>query len=531
MKILLIEPGYLRFKSDYKSVNYISAGLLIIAEVCKKNGYDVEIFLCEQYASHDSLEQYIKRITKKIAAINPDIIGMRTVCDSYPFTLLFCEEIKKALPRLKIVLGGPQATHTDITTMNQYQSIDYIIRGEGESTIINLLNSVDGKCHIEDVKGVTYRKNGSVHRNETAQLCPEIKYNPAYYMLPNSHLKIQDPDNYVIDIELGRGCPYNCVYCCTSTMWERRYRLKTAQSVYSEMCDLNAKYGLHKFSLIHDSFIIDEEKFTHFIEEMCLLNTKHFSWYCSLRIDKIKPSYIEKLKMAGCEGVFFGIESGSSKMQKILNKNIDLEVAKDTIRLLNKRGMQFIASFLGGHPEETIGDIEETIDFAIFCMEQKNCRSIQLHKLTPMNGSKLLEENKNNLIFNNRYIDVLPNLLTSIEEKEVMRHPELYAAFYNFSNIDKEVREIIDKFMDVAALVTIHTKSLKLLHDEYGFKYNDLCSKLSIHSYSSDVLEYLCSRNLNTSTVLEAELAREETNINLFKIKKYRKIYIDLMHQ
>src|SRR5260370_40861411 len=121
-------------------------------------------------------------------------------------------------------------------------------------------------------------------------------------------------------------------------------------------------YGIKSFDLIHDMFTVDRKKvlaFCNAVEE----SGEHFYWSCSARTDCVDDELISRMAKAGCDGVFFGIDAGSERMQDIIKKGLDVNEAAARVKRTNQHGIKTTVSLITGFPEETKDDLRATIRF------------------------------------------------------------------------------------------------------------------------------------------------------------------------
>ena len=124
-----------------------------------------------------------------------------------------------------------------------------------------------------------------------------------------------------IELEAGRGCPYGCTFCSTSPFWGRKFRIKSVEALICEMVSFNKKYGVTKFSLVHDMFTANPGHLEHFCNNI-IQEVPNFTWGCSSRVDVLNEAIIDKMRKANCKGIYLGIETGSPSMQKLINMQV-----------------------------------------------------------------------------------------------------------------------------------------------------------------------------------------------------------------
>ncbi len=474
MKVALLDMGYL---ANNNKETEIGIGPLIIANAFKKKHIEVHFIDKQDYALRANVHEVVDSVIK----IQPEIIVFSTRCDNYALSIRIAKAIKIKNKKTLIIFGGPQATHSDLETIEYFQEVDLIIRGEGEETTLELIDAIENKSNFENIKGLTIRKNGSPYRTAKRNLISNFELLPYYDLIPSDFISNFKRGANTIRLEVGRGCPYSCTFCSTCNMWEKNFRLKEAKDVYNEMILINKKFGFNKFIFEHDSLTASYTKFKKFIEEFKDLNKKNFTWKCSSRIDTLKYELLDDMKQAGCESIYFGIESGSKKMQKLLNKNLDLSKIKKGLNEVHKRNLRFIASFVFAHPEEDVEDINKTLELAIHCAAYPNCTSIQLHKLSPVNGSQMFEEWKDSLEFDGLISDQAKCKLDTEDIALIKKHKNVFAAFYSFPSgkLDKEIIKLLCE--EASDLINSYPRTLLFALKELSLKPLNIISELHKH--------------------------------------------------
>lgn len=482
MKILLIDPSYVL------DGRQLGLGILTIAAVAKDAGWDVDI--CD-YVESSSLEEKCGFICDAINNSNVDVVGITTRCDIYPFALMIAKRIKERFGETQVVLGGPQATHTDLDTLKLCSFVDVIIRGEGEISTLNLLKALESRKPLSSVLGITYRANGEIIQNQQQPLIENVPYKLAWDILPKRQERaLQAEKRY--GIESGRGCPYSCSFCCTNKMWNQHYRIRSAYSLFEEMKYLNSRFGVEFFQLEHDSLMAGRH-FKSFLSEFTQLNLPSFKWSCSARIDNFDTSLLKDLEAAGCERLFFGIESGSTKMQKIYNKHLDIGKSVEKLKtILEQSNIKVILSFVCGHPLETIDDVLQTLEITVQLIQYRNCINIQLHKLAPLNGSQLYQEYKDQLEFKGYVSDQAHcDQIEDFFREDIKKYPELFASFFDFQKMSMSSERVYDICYRIQPLCKAFARTITAIRILTGISLREIISILSTYDEFEDVLRVI----------------------------------------
>lgn len=356
-----------------------------------------------------------------------DFYGFSTVCSSYPLTLRIAAEVKRAHAKSTVVLGGPQASVVDKSTLRAFPSIDMIVRGEAEQTLPQLIDALAGRGSIEAVPGITFRRDGEIARTPDAPLVLDLDALPfpAFHLFPDIRFCRHFP------LELGRGCPFACTFCSTNDFFRRRFRLKSPERMIAEMRWVKQTYGIDSFELVHDMFTVDRKRVVAFCEAL-LASKEKFIWGCSARTDCVDEELIALMAQAGCRGIFFGIETGSSRMQKIIDKGLELNDSAERVRSCDKFQINTAVSLMAGFPEETIDDLRGTAAFFVDSLRYDHADP-QLSILAPLADTPIQKQHKDSLVLDDDVADMSYRGWQQDPEDCAMiaDHPEIFSSFYS----------------------------------------------------------------------------------------------------
>ena len=350
------------------AVNKEVNGTLLLGTKLLEAGFDVDVLRFGQIKEYQrDYHTFIKKATEKILSYHPKCVSFYTLWPYFHVMLRISKELKAIAPAIIIIMGGPQASATAKAIMDAMDYVDYVCTGEGEDTVIPFFNAVlRNQGELADVPGLYYRKDGiSVYTNIEVPLC-DLNTLPQWddrlyidqYTDPEPAIQRSD---YFMNIDVGRGCPYNCSFCSSSYFWRRTYRLKTPERIVEDIRYFHDKFGIRSFGFSHDAFTTNlklvDKVCDHFIEQGL-----DITWNCTARIDCIDEDLILKMKKTGMTQIELGIETGSLRMQKITHKNLNLERAKYMVDFVMNSGVRIGLFFMCGFPEETIDDLRDTLD-------------------------------------------------------------------------------------------------------------------------------------------------------------------------
>lgn len=339
-------------------------GLLSIAGYLESKGNLIKII--------DPLaNRYDKKILKKILEKEKfDLIGIpaftNTIVDTYN-TVNFC---KKTLPTTKLVVGGVHATILPKQTMAECRNIDFLVVGEGELAMEELISYFEnGSPRLEKIKGLVYRgKRGKIIQNEKRELISDIGILPipAYHLLDMSRY-VPHPTQYKVlpsyPVIAQRGCPFNCAFCGAHSVHGRMVRSKSVETLINEIELLINKYGARGIHFQDSTFTLNRNYIVDFCKEIIKRKLK-FKWDINTRVNCIDEELLGLMKKAGLWMINFGLESGNQSSLNLLNKNITLEQVEKAIKMAKRKKIVTFSTWILGLPGEDEGMVKNTIKFA-----------------------------------------------------------------------------------------------------------------------------------------------------------------------
>lgn len=423
-----------------------SIGTLQLASVLKENHISCEILPFFLFGDIRDFSSFLTNALNAIEERSPRILSFYTRCDCYHIMLRIAEQIKARRQDIYIVLGGPQSDITCTETVAQVPFVDYVCCGEGEETIYPLFSSLLNGTPDLSVPGLVYRQDGQVIKNPKPEMIADLDSLPLLdYSLAKIKAKLDRNRTFTIDV--GRGCPFGCTFCSTKSFWGRKYRLKSPQRIYLEMKDLHEKYGTTAFIFAHDMFTLNRQKVT----ETCrLIKSLDFKarWTCSARLDCIDPELIDIMADCGMYSLYMGIETGSPRMQKLINKNLNLDRALEVVGYLSSKNIQCTASFIYGFPEETEADLSQTMALMAKLLNLKNVE-VQAHLCAFLVGTELTERYKDQLVPMDVYSDATGTLGVAECQDLIGKYPELFRQMMEYKTPLRAKLEYFSVFWDV----------------------------------------------------------------------------------
>lgn len=343
-------------------------GTLLLATKLLDAGFDVGVLRFGELESYGGdYEVFIADITGKILERKPRCVSLYCLWPNYHIMLRIGKEVKARAPETILVLGGPQTSGTARQTMEAMPFVDYISTGEGENLVVPLFSALlRGEGSADGVPGVYYREQGQILHNDVQLPLCDLNTLPRWddrLVLPQTDPDLQK-EYYFMPIDAGRGCPYSCSFCCSSYFWRRTYRLKSPERIIADIKYHYEKYGIRGFWFSHDAFTVNQKLVSEVCDRIIDEGLK-ISWRCTARVDCITEELILKMKQAGMVQIELGVETGSKRMQKLINKNLNLDKAKHMVRFILDQDIRVALFFMYGFPEETEEDVNQTLELVM----------------------------------------------------------------------------------------------------------------------------------------------------------------------
>ena len=375
-RITLVNPPYP--VGSHKHPPFTPLGLGYLASVLEKNKYDVNIVDCQ--ALDINYEEFKTEINKKQA----DIVGITSTTLTYKSALKIIKIAKEVWPKSITLLGGPHVTFWDKEALKECPELDIVVRKEGEETFLDIVGRIEeGKIYY-DTLGTTCRKKEKIIKNDDRPYIENLDDLPfpAHHLWPLERLTKHGI--IIFPIISSRGCVYWCDFCTTVRMFGRRYRMRTPKNVVDELQYLKKRFGANRFTFYDDAFTVDQDRVLEICREIKNRKLK-IEWDCETRVDMVTKELLVEMKNAGCESIWFGVESGSKKVLDAMRKGISPSQIVKAFKWAKEAGLITVAGVVLGFPGETKETIEETTKF----IEKLNPNDVGYYIATPYPGTPL----------------------------------------------------------------------------------------------------------------------------------------------
>jgi len=344
-------------------------GSILLGTILKQKGYNIKVFI-EDIAT-PALNLFEDADMICISAISSTVTRAFQMADKFR---------KCGIP---VAIGGPHSTFLPDESL---EYADYVIRGEGEETLAELVEHLEKNQPLNSIKGLSFKNsNNEIVHNPARELSPNLDSSP----IPDFSLVYKWGKARVVPIATSRGCPFGCKFCSVIPMFGRKYRFKSIERIVEEIRTTAPKNG-HVF-FIDDNFAANKNRTKKLLRTIIDNNIK-FEWSAQVRTDVAKdPELMELMKKAGCFAVFIGFESINPKTLSLYNKGQGVEDIENSIKLFKKHNINIHGMFVLGSDTDDIQTIRNTAKFA----NRLHIESIQFMVLTPLPGTPVFDDLKN----------------------------------------------------------------------------------------------------------------------------------------
>ncbi|MFH0838933.1 MAG: radical SAM protein [Candidatus Omnitrophota bacterium] len=339
-----------------------------------------------------------------------------------------------------VIFGGPFPTSNPAKFLTEGLA-DAVVLGEGEITLLEIMKNLREKTLgvFQDISGLAYLEKGNVKltRNRDLKMDLDNLPFPAWRVFPNIKLyKTRSRKLPAIPILTSRGCPFNCIYC-SKDVFKSVFRPRSPENIIQEIDYLIREFGVRQLDIMDDNFSLDRSRTDEILD--LIIKRKYnlaINLQLGVRADLVDEDLLKKMRQAGVYKIAFGVESGDTRVLRIIKKQLELkQVLKNTL-LARKSGMVVYGFFMLGLPGDNSESMKETINFSL----KMNPHIANFVITIPFPGTKLYDMVKSNGRF---YINTSEGLSTGfygnkvfytiegMKEKEVLYYYKLaYKMFY-----------------------------------------------------------------------------------------------------
>jgi radical SAM superfamily enzyme YgiQ (UPF0313 family) len=332
------QPGDL--DADFFQIPY---GLLSLAAQARAKGHTVKILNLSGY-SWEATESTLRRI-------EADVVGLSCWTANRRGVKLVSECVKRHHPNTHVTVGGPHATPLPRQVLAHYSSVDSVVVGEGEVTFLELLSRIEHHLPLADLAGAYVRDGTRITAGSPRTSIEDLNALASPHASFATHI-----------LMTSRGCPWACTFCGAETSWGRGFRPFAVDRVLDDIEAALGQVPVKQLLIKDDTFTTNRPR----VLELCRRIRERglsFLWSCDTRVDVISEELVKEMRLAGCERMSLGVESGSPAILKAINKKISVEQIERSAALLRRYGIKARFYMMLGNRGETEETFRETLTF------------------------------------------------------------------------------------------------------------------------------------------------------------------------
>ena len=355
----------------------VPIGLGCLAAVCLKEGIP-SAFLDEQVEP-----DMLSAVQKALADFRPPyIFGFSVLTASLKAALDLSKALKARYPDSVVVFGGVHPTAVPAEVL-AHEQVDLVVRGEGENILVQLHQRIKNRADVSDLPGLSFRKNGQVVHNPMPADGVDLT------SLPPFPYHIFTHEKYDLGfLVTSRGCPYHCIFCSNRVTTGKRYRFISNDLVMEQLEMLYTKRGQTFFMFLDDNFLVDKKRLYDLLERI-----KARGWHkvlrfsCQGRGDNVDRPLLEAMYEAGFKSIFFGIETASEDLMRLVQKGETVQEVVQAVHLAKSIGFFVSATFIFALPTETHEDRMNAVRLA----KRLKLDQVRFNNATPYPGTELYQ--------------------------------------------------------------------------------------------------------------------------------------------
>lgn len=362
-----------------------------------------------------------------------DIIGISVICNALPTVLGAVALLKEEHPDKTVILGGPAPTDVGEKILD-YFPVDIIVLGEGEKTIVEVMEALQGRKPLDQIKGIVCKANGrtvTTPRRERIKDLDSLPL-PAYH-----HVNYADYRGLAC-IMTARGCPFKCGFCSAHSIWQRKMEYRSIENIVEEILLVEDKSVMLGF--LDDTFVQDKKRAMALVDAFRKEGVD-IPYTCNGKITLMDDELLTKLSETECFQIFYGVESGSNRILNLLQKGHTIEQAREVIRKTMEYDIKRVrTSYIWGYPFATL---EEFYDTLMSMGEDLRLEKTvtQMSLLSPLPSSPIFKEYHQLIKFDpliqsragglpiQQSLSDYPHIIELIEN-----HPYIFTSFYHYDH-------------------------------------------------------------------------------------------------
>jgi anaerobic magnesium-protoporphyrin IX monomethyl ester cyclase len=304
-----------------------------------------------------------------------DLVGFQCYTHELQSVAKLARIVKQESPRIVTIAGGPHPTLLPTETMEYFgDCMDFLLRGEGDEIFPQFVDQIlEKRLDPKPIPGLVWKTDGKIHVNDKTDYVKDLDLIPfpAWDLIqPQTYPPAQHGAFFrrfpIAPIITTRGCPFTCKFCSAPVLCGQAMRFRSPDSVLNEIRMLYSQFHIREFHIIDDNFTINKNHARAVLEKIITSKLQiSLAFPNGIRIETVDESLLALMKKAGVYLISLGLESGSDRVLKLMNKKLTVEKNEEKIRLIRKANIDMAAFFIIGFPGETERDLRRTIDYSL----------------------------------------------------------------------------------------------------------------------------------------------------------------------
>jgi len=368
----------INYSKDHSEVT-LPLGILSVGSALKKSGLEVKLI--------NITEKEIDKTVDEIIGLNPDFLGVSVMTGIQTrHSTELCKKIKEKRKELPIVWGGIHPSLLPEQCLKE-DYIDFVVIGEGEITVREFTEKIKNGDNLEDIKGLGHKDGDKIIINASREFISNLDdYRLDFGLLDmNKYLfKLKDSQKAVA-YKTSRGCTFNCAFCYNRAFNRGKWRTWSVDSVIEDIDFLKKNHGVDAIKFYDDNFFIDKNRALEILEKTGI------PAHTEIRIDMITDDLAKRLKELKVSEFLIGIESGSDRMLRLIDKGYTVDKIKEGVKILAKYDLYTTYSTIVGLPTETEEEFNKTLELMYWVHKNHQRAGFTMGAYLPYPGSSMYD--------------------------------------------------------------------------------------------------------------------------------------------